>query len=105
MKYSRILLAMTTMVLSTAASAACDHEITEIAATYGSRSDSPSSPVLAGTLLAGDIHKGAQGQIGPFNQDVYLYINNGSFHSGWFQEAFALDLECKLKGYTLLYSE
>lgn len=105
MKYSRILFAIVTMTFSTAASAQCDTQIAEIVATHGSRSDYQSSPALVGTLQAGDIRKGAQGQIGPFHQDVYLYINNGSSHSGWFQEAFALDSDCKLKAYTMLYSE
>ncbi|WP_374035335.1 hypothetical protein ACES2I_06155 [Bdellovibrio bacteriovorus] len=93
------------VLTSQAATANCDLQISEIAAKYGSPSDRPSSPVLVGTLLAGDVRRGAQGQIGPFAQDVYLYVNSGSYHSGWFQEAFALDLNCNLKDHSILYAE
>lgn len=104
-KISSAFLACSLMITSQAAMANCDGQITEIAAKHGSPSDFPSAPVLVGTLLAGDSRQGAQGHIGPFPQDVYLYLNNGSRHSGWFQEAFALDLECNLKGYSVLYAE
>lgn len=104
-KMSSAFLACSLAIVPNTAMANCDGQISEIAAKYGNPSDFPSSPVLVGTLLAGESRRGAQGQIGPFSQDVYLYLNNGSRHSGWFQEAFALDLECNLKGYTLLYAE
>lgn len=98
-------LSFSLVLTSQAATANCDLQISEIAAKHGHPSDHPSSPVLVGTLLAGDSRRGAQGHIGPFSEDVYLYLNNGSQHSGWFQEAFALDLDCKLKGSSVLYAE
>ncbi|MDG0817034.1 hypothetical protein [Bdellovibrio svalbardensis] len=85
--------------------AICEAQIDSIVADSGNRSDYPASPVLNGTLFAGQVYKGAQGQVGPFSEDTYLYINSGSHHSGWFQEAFALDMDCRLKKYVLLYAE
>lgn len=85
--------------------AMCEAQIDSIVADAGNRSDSPASPILSGTLFAGQIYAGAQGQVGPFAEDTYLYINSGSHHSGWFQEAFALTMDCRLKDYVLLYAE
>ncbi|MFV3410260.1 hypothetical protein ACNH6C_16740 [Bdellovibrio bacteriovorus] len=98
-------LSFSLVLASQAATANCDLQISEIAAQHGHPSDRPSSPVLVGTLQAGDARRGAQGQIGPFSKDAYLYVNSGSLHSGWFQEAFALDLDCNLVGYSVLYAE
>ncbi|ASD64239.1 hypothetical protein [Bdellovibrio bacteriovorus] len=98
-------LSFSLVLSSQAATANCDLQISEIAAKHGHPSDRPSSPVLVGTLQAGDARRGAQGQIGPSTQDVYLYLNSGSYHSGWFQEAFALDLDCNLRDHGVLYAE
>lgn len=88
--------------VSFAKNLSCEFEAQQAVEIYGNRNDRPSMPEFEKVLRAGTTY---QQKLGPYPEDTLVFINSGSYHSGWFTEAFILDQNCVYVEHALLYGE